>query len=93
MIRYSDIVPKSKLLMVSLYPICPAFTLDIIQHSYKCSNFRFEATVGSCDTDLKPILEKVLELYLASNVERNLTQLMTMELIKPQQVRFGYKIQ
>jgi len=46
---------------------------------------RFEATVGSCDTDLKPILEKVFELYLASNIERNLTQLLTMELIKPQQ--------
>jgi len=46
---------------------------------------RFEATVGSCDTDLKPILEKVLELYLVSNVERNMAQLLTMELIKPQQ--------
>ena len=50
-------------------------------------NFRFGATVGSCDSDLKPILEKVLELYLASNVERNLAQLLTLELIKPQQVQ------
>ena len=41
----------------------------------------------SCDTDLKPILEKVLELYLVSNVERNMAQLLTMELIEPQQVR------
>ena len=52
------------------------------------TNFRFEATVGSCDSELKPILEKVLELYLVSSVERNLAQLLTLELIKPEQVRY-----
>ena len=30
------------------------------------------------------------ELYLVSNIERNLAQLLTMELIKPQQVRYIY---
>ena len=50
---------------------------DLIQHAGKAFGERliadrFALTLDTCDKDLKPILAKVYNLYLATIVEKNL---------------------
>ena len=48
--------------------------------------YRFAHTVTTCDEGLKPILEKLFNLYMVSTIEQNLGNLLILGIIKPDQV-------
>ena len=48
---------------------------------------QFEAALtGRCDGDLKPMLGKIFHLHLLSTMEANLSQMLVLGLLKPEQV-------
>ena len=55
-----------------------------------CYNFllfyRFAHTLATCDSGLKPILEKIFNLYMVSTVEKNLGNLLILGIVQPDQV-------
>jgi len=47
---------------------------------------RFAHTLATCDSGLKPILEKIFNLYMVSTVEKNLGNLLILGIVQPDQV-------
>ncbi len=48
---------------------------------------QFEAALNDrCDGDLKPMLGKIFHLHLLSTMEANLSQMLVLGLLKPEQV-------
>jgi len=47
---------------------------------------RFAHTLTVCDAGLKPILEKLFNLYMVSTIEQNLGNLLILGIIKPDQI-------
>ena len=45
-----------------------------------------------CDAGLKPILEKLFNLYMVSTIEKNLGNLLILGIVKPDQVSFHLEV-
>ena len=59
-----------------------------ISSSSSSSNYSFLNNLENCDPELKPILTTIFSLHLCSTLERNLTQLLTLGIITPEQVSY-----
>jgi len=47
---------------------------------------RFAHVLTTCDSELKPILEQLFNLYMVSTIEKNLGNLLILGIVKPDQV-------